>query len=123
MRSVTMRTDATHNQGESMKIAVTAIAVAGLFAAGAVQADGGESLLKKSGCMSCHSIDKKNVGPSYNDVSAKYKGDAGAGAKLMVKVKKGGGGVWGTTVLMPPNPQVNDADLKTMIDYILALKK
>ena len=41
----------------------------------------------------------------------------------MVKVKKGGGGVWGTTVLMPPNPQVNEADLKTMIDYILALKK
>lgn len=106
-----------------MKIALAAIAVAGLFAAGAVQADAGESLLKKSGCMSCHSIDKKNVGPSYNDVSAKYKGDAGAAARLMVKVKKGGGGVWGTTVLMPPNPQVSDADLKTMIDYILALKK
>ena len=48
--------------------------------------------------------------------------NAGAAAKLMEKVRKGGSGVWGQ-VPMPPNPQVSDADLKTMISYILALKK
>jgi len=105
-----------------MKIAAVVLAAAGLIAAGAVQADAGEDLLKKSGCTACHSNDKKVVGPAYVDVAAKYKGDAGAAAKLAEKVKKGGSGVWGP-VPMPPNPAVKDDDLKTMITYILALKK
>jgi len=93
-----------------------------MIAGGVARADAGEDLLKKSGCTACHAIDKKIVGPAYVEVAAKYKGDAGAAAKLMEKVKKGGSGVWGQ-VPMPPNPQVSDADLKTMITYILALKK
>lgn len=105
-----------------MKIATAVILAAGVLAAGAVRADAGEDLLKKSGCTACHSIDKKLVGPAYKDVAAKYKGDAGAAAKLAEKVKKGGSGVWGA-VPMPPNPAVSDADMKTMIAYILALKK
>ena len=108
--------------GVTMKIAATAFALAGLFATGAVQADAGEDLLKKSGCTACHAIDKKLVGPAYVEVAAKYKGDAGAAAKLADKVKKGGSAVWGP-VPMPPNPQVKDDDIKTMITYILALKK
>jgi cytochrome c len=105
-----------------MKIVAAVFASAGLLAAGVVQADAGEDLLKKSGCTACHSVDKKLVGPAYVDVAAKYKGDAGAAAKLADKVKKGGSGVWGQ-VPMPPNPQVKDEDIKTMIAYVLALKK
>ena len=105
-----------------MKIAAIALAVAGLVAVGGAQADAGEDLLKKSGCTACHSIDKKIVGPAYMDVAAKYKGDATAAAKLAAKVKAGGTGVWGQ-IPMPPNAQVNDADIKTMVAYILALKK
>jgi len=105
-----------------MKIAAAAFAAAGLLAAGAVHAAAVEDLLKKSGCTACHSNDKKVVGPSYMEVAAKYKGDAGAAAKLATKVKAGGSGVWGQ-VPMPPNPTVSDADLKTMVAYILALKK
>jgi cytochrome c len=105
-----------------MKIAAAVFAAAGLFVTGAVHADAGEDLIKKSGCTACHANDKKVVGPAYNDVAAKYKGDAGAAAKLADKVKKGGSGVWGP-VPMPPNPAVKDEDLKTMIAYILALKK
>ena len=104
------------------KIAACAFAAAGLVAAGAVHAAAGEDLIKKNGCTACHSIDKKLVGPAYVDVAAKYKGDASAPAKLFDKVKKGGSGVWGQ-VPMPPNPQVSDADLKTIIAYVLALKK
>ncbi|HEY3532116.1 MAG TPA: cytochrome C, partial [Casimicrobiaceae bacterium] len=66
--------------------------------------------------------DKKVIGPSYKDVAAKYKGDAGAVAKLSEKVKKGGSGVWGP-VPMPPNTQVPDAEIKKMVELILALKK
>jgi cytochrome c len=105
-----------------MKIAAAVFAAAGLAAAGAVHADAGMDLLKKNGCTACHSIDKKLVGPPYMEVAAKYKGDAGAAAKLADKVKKGGSGVWGQ-IPMPPNTQVSDADLKAMITYILALKK
>jgi len=105
-----------------MNFAAVLFAAAGLAVAGAAQADAGEDLLKKSGCTACHAVDKKIVGPAYKDVAAKYKGDAGAAAKLAAKVKAGGSGVWGP-VPMPPNPAVNDADMKTMIAYILALKK
>ena len=103
-----------------MKIA-TIVLAAGLLAAGPVCAQSAEDLLKKSGCTACHANEKKVVGPAYKDVAAKYKGDAGAAAKLGEKVKKGGQGAWGP-VPMPPNPAVADADLKTMVAYILALK-
>ena len=105
-----------------MRIATIALAGATLHAVGAAQAQSGEDLLKKNGCTACHAIDKKVVGPAYNDVAAKYKGDAKAATMLFDKVKKGGSGVWGQ-VPMPPNPQVSDADLKTIIAYVLALKK
>ena len=103
-----------------MKIAAVVLA-AGLLATGPALADAGEDLLKKSGCTACHAIDKKVVGPSYKEVAAKYRADKGAPAKLVEKVKKGGSGVWGP-VPMPPNAAVSDADIKTLVAYILALK-
>ena len=81
-----------------------------------------EALMKSYDCMNCHGIDKRIVGPAYKEVAAKYKGDPGAAAKLMEKVRDGGSKVWGP-VPMPPNPKVSDADLKTIVDYILALAK
>jgi len=81
-----------------------------------------EALMQKDGCAACHGIDKKIVGPSYVEVAAKYKGDAGANAKLTQKVKAGGAGVWGQ-IPMPPNPQVPDDDIKALVSWILALKK
>jgi cytochrome c len=105
-----------------MKIAAIALAVVGLAATGAANAQSGQDLLQKSGCTACHANDKKVVGPAYIEVAAKYKGDAGAAAKLAAKVKSGGSGVWGP-VPMPPHPQVSDADIKVMITYILSLKK
>ena len=82
----------------------------------------GEALMQKYGCAACHGTDKKIVGPAYMDVAAKYKGDAGAQAKLAQKIKAGGAGVWGP-VPMPPNAQVPDDDIKALVSWILALKK
>ena len=76
-------------------------------------------LAKKNNCMACHQVDKKLVGPSYQDVAKKYAGDKAAEAKLADKVKKGGSGVWGP-VPMAPNPQVSDADIKTLVKWVLA---
>src|SRR5205807_4852041 len=73
-------------------------------------------LLTKYNCQACHTVDKKLVGPSYKDVAAKYAGDSAALAKLELKVKNGGSGVWGA-IPMPPN-NVPDADLKTLVEWI-----
>lgn len=82
----------------------------------------GTAMMQKDGCSACHAIDKKIVGPAYQDVAAKYKGDKDAMAKLVQKVKTGGSGVWGQ-VPMPANAQVPDADVKALVSWILALKK
>ncbi|MEO8488041.1 MAG: c-type cytochrome [Betaproteobacteria bacterium] len=105
-----------------MNVSLIILAGAALVATGSVQAQDGKALLQKSGCTACHAIDKKVVGPAYNDVAAKFKGQAGAAAMLADKVKKGSSGVWGP-VPMPPNAAVPDADIKTMVAYILSLKK
>lgn len=97
---------------------VTLLVTGGIGVMPAAQAD--EAMLKKYNCTACHAIDKKLVGPAYKDVAKKYKGQKDAAAKLTAKVKKGGSGVWGP-IPMPPNPAVPDADLKKMVDDILAL--
>ena len=68
-----------------------------------------------------HAVDKKVVGPALNDIAAKYKGDAGAQARLEEKVKKGSQGAWGP-IPMPPNPKVSDADVTALVKWILSLK-
>ena len=78
--------------------------------------------MQRDGCAACHSVDKKIVGPAYQDVAAKYRGDKDALAKLVQKVKMGGSGVWGA-VPMPPNAQVSEADIKALVSWILTLKK
>jgi len=82
----------------------------------------GTAMMQKDGCAACHAVDKKIVGPAYQDVAAKYKGDKDALTKLVQKVKTGGSGVWGE-VPMPANAQVPDADVKALVSWILTLKK
>ncbi|RTL47545.1 MAG: c-type cytochrome [Rhodocyclaceae bacterium] len=77
-------------------------------------------LAQKGGCMACHGVDKKIVGPAYKDVADKYKGQKDAVAKLMEKVRKGGSGAWGTMAMPATGPdKLNDADLKAVIEWVL----
>lgn len=78
-------------------------------------------LAQKNGCLACHDLDMKKVGPAWREVAKKYSGDAEAEAMLVTKVKKGGKGHWGE-VPMPPNVTVKDADIKTLVKYVLALQ-
>lgn len=80
----------------------------------------GDALAKASNCMACHAIDRKLVGPAYQDVAKKYKGDNGAEAKLIKKVKEGGSGVWGQIPMPANSPKVSDADIKTLVEWVLA---
>ncbi len=85
-------------------------------------AQASEALAKKYNCLACHQTDKKLVGPSYQDVAAKYKGQADAPATLAAKVKAGGVGVWGQ-IPMPPNPTVPDADMTALVTWIMGMAK
>ena len=102
-----------------MKIAALLATAAALLATGPAFANA--DLAQKKACMACHAVDKKLVGPAYKDVAAKYAKDAKAPAMLQDKVKKGSVGVWGQ-VPMPPNAAVPDADVKTLVAWILSLK-
>jgi cytochrome c len=78
-------------------------------------------LAKAKNCMACHAVANKVVGPSFKDVGAKYAGQKDAEDKLTQKVLKGGSGVWGA-VPMPANPQVSEADARTIVKWILSQK-
>jgi len=99
-----------------------AAAAALSLSATAFAADSGDAVFKKSNCGSCHAPDKKSVGPSLKDISAKYAGDKGAQAKLETKVRNGGSGSFGG-MPMPATPKtVGDADIKAMVSWILSQK-
>lgn len=78
------------------------------------------ALAKSSGCMSCHSIDKKVMGPSFKEVAKKYKGNAGATALLEKKIKDGGGGAWGPIPMPANGAHVSEADIKVLTAWVLA---
>ncbi|GAB2543853.1 MULTISPECIES: c-type cytochrome [unclassified Simplicispira] len=80
-----------------------------------------EALAKSKNCMACHAVDKKLVGPAYKEVAKKYAGQKDAEATLITHVMKGSKGVWGP-VPMPANAQVNEAEAKKLVDWVLSLK-
>ena len=89
--------------------------------AGTAVAD--ENLAMKSGCLACHKVDVKLVGPAYHDIAAKYKGQADAQAVLTEAVLKGSVNKWGP-VPMPPKggrADVSDEDVGKIGAWILTL--
>ena len=101
-----------------MKALVIAAAAALTLTAGTASAD--LAMAQKNGCMACHQIEKKVVGPAYKDVAKKYKGDAKAEEHLASVIQKGGKGVWGP-VPMIAHPKISDADAKKLAAWVLSL--
>lgn len=79
-----------------------------------------KGLVQKNNCLSCHSEDKKLVGPSFQDVAMKYKGNPDAFEILSKSILEGGSGKWGDTP-MPPQPTLNNPEIAQIIDYILEI--
>ena len=90
--------------------------------ASATDAEAGKALLKKGGCLNCHAIDTKVMGPAFKDISAKYAGNADAKAKLAGVIKNGSKGAWGPEDTMPAMKKVSDEDGAAMVDFILSIK-
>ena len=84
-----------------------------------------EPLAKKTGCLRCHSIDKKIVGPAYHDIAARYKDQAEARNALFETIKNGGKGNWtkdtGGVPMPPHSARLSDADIRRLVDWILSL--
>lgn len=97
------------------------ILAATLAVAAVPPAHASADLAKAKACMACHTVASKLVGPAYKDVAARYAKDAGAEARMVQKIQKGSSGAWGP-VPMPANPQVSDADARTLAKWILAQK-
>ena len=100
-----------------------AIALAALGYFASISAGGAnEQLMEKSGCLSCHRIDQKLIGPAYKDVAARYRGHPEVIDTLMQKVREGGEGVWGDIPMAPNSEEkVSDENLKLILQWILSL--
>lgn len=94
-------------------------AILGFALAAGAQAD--EKLAQANGCMTCHQVEKKILGPGFKEIANKYRGNAGAEALLAKKIKEGGKGAWGD-MMMPPNAHVKDADIAAIVKWTLSLK-
>ncbi len=102
-----------------MKRSLLVVLAAGALVSNAAMANA--DLAKSKNCMACHAVANKVVGPAFKDVAAKYAGQKDAEDKLVQKVLKGGSGTWGP-VPMPANPQVSEAEARTLVKWVLSQK-
>ena len=97
-----------------MKSISLLLAVAGMMVTGVVNAQSAADLLKSKGCLGCHEVDKKKIGPAFKDVATKYKDNKDAEGKLVGQLKEGKG--------HPVKIAASDAELKTLVQYVLSRK-
>jgi len=99
------------------RLTILTLAIASISSP-AVFADGGK-LAQEKGCLSCHDITAKKIGPAFQEVSKKYKGDANAEKALAGKIKAGGSGVWGA-IPMPPQSTLSDEDAQALVKWVMS---
>jgi cytochrome c len=85
-----------------------------------VVAPASEDLAKRKGCLACHGVDQRVVGPAFREVAARYRGEEGIEARLVEKLRRGGGGAWGP-MSMPPHPDLAPQDARTLVRWVLGL--
>lgn len=96
---------------KSIFLVMTVVAV--MAAPGMANAQAGADLAKSKGCLGCHEMDKKKVGPAFKDVAAKYKGNKDAETMLIGKLKEGKGHM---------KIAASDAELKTLVEWVRSAK-
>ncbi|MDQ7082742.1 MAG: c-type cytochrome [Aquificota bacterium] len=81
---------------------------------------GAYALADSKGCLACHAMDRKKVGPSYVEIAKRYAGKGGAVEELVKSITKGSMGKWGS-IPMTPQP-VSEEEAKELAEWILSLK-
>src|SRR5512147_624229 len=97
--------------------------IAGLALSTNALAEGGYALAQKHMCTSCHSLDRKVIGPPWMSISQMYQNRPDAEAYLAGKIRTGGTGTWGTAHMLPSSATVGDDDIKALANYIMSLAK
>ena len=82
----------------------------------------GEEKIKKNDCLACHKMNEELVGPSFEQVAARYPVSEATIEKLSDKIIKGGQGSWGK-IFMTPHPNLSPEEAKMILKYILSFKK
>lgn len=98
--------------------------VAGVLLSVATVAGAAEvpEIARKDGCMACHRVDVKYLGPSFQDIADRYRDDPAAFDNMVDKVTNGGFGGWGRMPMPASDPKfVSPADVKALVNYILKL--
>ncbi len=99
--------------------AAKGLALCALLATPAAWAATPEQMARDAGCLSCHSINEKVVGPAYKLVADKYRGQSDAVSHLVQSVRNGSKGAWGR-IPMPANNSLAEAEVKTIVEWVLA---
>ena len=81
-----------------------------------------KELAQATGCLSCHSLSEKIVGPAYANVAEKYKADPDAASGLVQSIQYGSKGKWGR-IPMPAHSQLSADELKMLANWVLSIKK
>jgi cytochrome c len=92
---------------------------AAIAAGAAAPEERGLLLTREHGCTTCHAASGRRVGPGFAQIAARYRGDPEAAARLPVKIREGGVGTWGRTI-MPRQPRVSEADAKVLAEWVLS---
>ena len=80
------------------------------------------ALAKAKGCLACHGIDTKVIGPSFKNIATKYEVSSDDVVRLMGSIRHGSQGTWGISLTMPPNKRVNDEEAQRLATWILQMK-
>lgn len=89
------------------------MAVLGAIAAGVVLAQSGAEVVEAKGCLNCHAVAEKKIGPAFKELAVKYKSDAKAAGMLAAKLKEGKGHA---------KADASDAEIKAAVQYVLSTK-
>ncbi len=77
------------------------------------------ALAKQYGCLACHGVTNKIVGPAFVDIAARYQSQANALQLLTERVRKGASGNWGSAP-MPAQTQLPETEVAVILQWVLA---
>ena len=105
----------------SMKLLLSVLLVSSLAPAAGLAAaeERAQALAREYGCISCHGMVRKQVGPGFAQIAARYRNDPGAPLKIAAKIKGGSVGTWGR-VIMPRQSRMTDAEAKVLAEWVLS---
>ena len=92
------------------RIAMAAVASIALGMTGAASAQ--EALAKSSGCLTCHDVSAKKMGPAFKEIATKYKGKADAAATIEAKLTGAKG---------HPAVKASADDVKSLVKWVLSM--